>query len=130
MGRVKSQKRYRVGAGISILNKSDAVLEMPYKMMISVVILTLILPIIFESTEEYTQDNQNKKLQAECEYLADNIKLIYQQGLGAEKIIELNLPDPTEFVYAGGNFQNDSPGEINSIRFKIIEGEQIGRAHV
>ena len=110
MPRVVSKGRYLLAQVIS----NDAVLEMPYKLMISVVILTLTIPIIFESTEDYIQDNQNKKLQAECEYLAGNIKLIYQQGTGAEMKVELNLPDSTEFVSAGGN----------SIRFKIIEGEQ------
>ena len=124
MPRVVSKGRYLLAQVISISGKNDAVLEMPYKLMISVVILTLTIPIIFESTEDYIQDNQNKKLQAECEYLAGNIKLIYQQGTGAEKKVELNLPDSTEFVSAGGNFYKDSPGEINSIRFKIIEGEQ------
>jgi hypothetical protein len=111
---------------LSLRNNADAVLEIPHKLLISVVVLSLTMPAMLESTEYIIKDREARKLIEECEYLASNIKLIYKQCTGAEKRIELNVPESTEFIDAGWDLGSADQSLIYSIRFKI-DGEEPGR---
>jgi hypothetical protein len=129
MRRVLSKMYYRSAITPSISGDFNAVMELPHKLMISIIILTITIPILIESTEDIVQDRYEDELLVECEYFANAVRLIYQQSVNSMRMIELNLPDSTEYISAGGNFERDDPDKICTIRFKTVDGEE-GRISV
>jgi hypothetical protein len=102
---------------------------MPFKLMITAIILVLVLPVVMKSTEDLARQQQERELEAECRYLADCIALLYRQGLNATKIVELDLPVSTGLLSAGGPLDNSRMKDLITIQFRTFHGE-LGRTAV
>jgi hypothetical protein len=98
-----------------------AVMDIPHKLMISTIILTLVLPIVLNSVEITNDNIAEQELENQCEFLANNIIMVYSQGSGAVQNLVLKLPETTDFVRAGASLQNDFRPDRITIRFKIID---------
>jgi hypothetical protein len=101
----------------------NAVLEMPYKLMITTAVLALVLPVVLESARELSEIQTERELEKECRFLASSITMLYRQGLGSTKTVTLNPPENTLMVSAGTDLNNGKLNDAVTIRYKIDGGE-------
>jgi len=102
---------------------AEAVLEMPYKLMITVIVTALVLPVVLESASVLEDNNAELELRAQCELLADSVISVYNSGLGSVRLVSLDLPEDTAFLAAGASFEKGTRWDAISIRYKLIGGD-------
>ncbi|UCH88133.1 MAG: hypothetical protein JSV49_07650 [Thermoplasmata archaeon] len=108
---------------MSLHRNCCAVMEMPYKLMITAAVLAMVLPVMLESVQLVSQNQAERELEDQCQFLADTAVVLYRCGLDSEKTIELSLPDSTVLVSAGAKLDGSSRAKAVSIQFKITGGE-------
>lgn len=82
------------------MNKKG-VLELPVKLMVAVILLTISLPIISDALENNENDMMNSEMEHEANIIHDAVSLAYYSGVGTSRTVTVDLPAGCEISLGG-----------------------------
>ncbi len=83
------------------------VTELPFKIFIIAVLLTITVPLVLVGLNRYTKaQNENRVIQ-EIGVLENAITLVYYQGENASLVVDVDFPDIVEYVRLGDGLYGD-----------------------
>ncbi len=87
--------------GHLLMRDRKAVIGMPIKLLIVMVILTISIPIVHNALEINEESMMGTKMDRECDRITDCVRDIYYSGIGSVKTVEIDLPQGCELVIGG-----------------------------
>ena len=107
----------------SLIHDRKAVMSMPIKLLIIMVILSLSIPIVYSAMEFNQESMMDVRMDKECDKIIGCVKEIYYSGTGSIRTIDTELPQGCELVIGG----ND--GDAYCIR-SYYEGKEISKTYM
>ena len=84
-----------------MINDRRAVLGMPIKLLIIVVILSISIPIVYNALEINEESMMKTKMDRECERITECVRDVYYSGIGSVRTIDIELPQGCDLVIGG-----------------------------
>ncbi len=84
-----------------LISDRKAVLGMPIKLLIVMVILTISIPIVHNALDVNNESMMETKMNQECDRITDCIRDVYYSGIGSVRTIDIDLPQGCELVIGG-----------------------------
>ena len=87
----------------SLIHDRKAVMSMPIKLLIILVILSLSIPIIYSAMEFNQESMMDVRMDKECDKIIGCVREIYYSGTGSIRTIDTELPQGCELVIGGND---------------------------
>ena len=80
----------------SLIHDRKAVMSMPIKLLIIMVILSLSIPIVYSAMEFNQESMMDVRMDKECDKIIGCVREIYYSGTGSIRTIDTELPQGCE----------------------------------
>lgn len=87
--------------GHNLMRDRTAVIGMPIKLLIVMVILTISIPIVHDALEINEESMMRTKMDRECDRITDCVRDVYYSGIGSVRTVDIGLPQGCELVIGG-----------------------------
>jgi hypothetical protein len=84
------------------LNKKG-VIDLPVKLMVVVLIVSLSLPLLVSAMERGESNNAGYAMDSEIDRIFNAVSAVHYSGTGSSRTVSVNIPDGCEIVIPGGN---------------------------
>ena len=85
----------------SLRSDRKGVLDLPIKLMITMIILALSVPLIAEAIEDNEIDMMNSEMEQEISKLKNAVSAVHYSGEGSSRTVDLKIPAGCEIMIGG-----------------------------
>ncbi|MFA6680250.1 MAG: hypothetical protein WCR96_07170 [Candidatus Methanomethylophilaceae archaeon] len=85
----------------SLRSDRKGVLGLPIKLMITMIILALSIPLIVEAMEDNEVNMMNSEMEQEVSKLKDAVSAVHYSGKGSSRTVDINVPAGCEISIGG-----------------------------
>ena len=116
-----------------LMDSDEGVLELPMKLLITVIIMAIALPAAIGGFNAYQEKQAKLELEMELDKIKETIQRVYSSGNGTTRNLDVNIPDRlmagVDYVKIGDNIlpldSTDPSPYATLIRYKM-DGEKVG----
>ncbi|MFA6803905.1 MAG: hypothetical protein WCR24_05380 [Candidatus Methanomethylophilaceae archaeon] len=102
----------------SIRTDRKGILDLPLKLMVTMIILALSVPLIVEAVDNNEMDMMDFEMEQEVVKFKNAVSAVHYSGEGSSRTVELDIPPGCEIIIGG------TGADAYSVR-TFFEGEQI-----
>jgi hypothetical protein len=103
------------------MHNNSALVDYPFRIFIIVIILAITIPAILYGLDYYTRLHKENDMHREVDRLADAIIQVYNQGIHAQLVLEVDFPEETDYVIIGGSLEEH---DRYIIRYRLEGGSE------
>jgi hypothetical protein len=96
------------------LNKKG-VIDLPIKLMIVILIVSLSVPLLASAMEKGEQNNAGYAMNGEIDKIFNAVAAVHYSGIGSSRTVSVNIPDGCGLIIPGGD---GSDGYMVKMTFK------------
>jgi len=79
------------------------VIDLPVKLMVVVLILSISVPMLANAMENGERNNAAAAMDSEVDRIFNAVAAVHYSGMGSTRTVSVNIPDGCEIVIMGGN---------------------------
>jgi hypothetical protein len=79
------------------------VIDLPVKLMVVVLIISLSVPLLVTSVERGESNNATSAMNSEVDKIFNAVAAVHYSGTGSSRTVSVTIPDGCEIVIPGGN---------------------------
>ncbi|MBS3816426.1 MAG: hypothetical protein KGY76_02560 [Candidatus Thermoplasmatota archaeon] len=79
----------------------EAVMDYPFRLLIISIVLAIAIPSMLSALSYYRTQSAEEQLSQEVDQIASAVESVYIQGINASTVVDLDLPEETEYVEIG-----------------------------